>query len=157
MLFILFRLGNEQYALEAGQVIEVLPRLPLRAQAGTPGFVAGLFNFRGKIVPVLDLGTLTRGVPCPERLSTRIILIDYTLKSGARKVLGLIAESVTDTIKKEPAEFVAAGVEASEARYLGKIALGEGGMVQCVLPQHLLSDEVEKMLFENNSSGGGAT
>ena len=152
MLFILFRLGKERYALESAHVIEVIPRLPLRPQPGTPNFVAGLFNFRGEVVPVLDLGTLTLGAPCPEQLSTRIILINHTLKSGVRRVLGLIAEAVTDAVKKEPHEFVA--VAAGQAPHLGKIALDDGGMVQCILPEYLLPPEVERLLFEENPPGG---
>jgi len=156
MLFILFRLGKEQYALETVHVIEVIPRLPLRPQPGTPSYVAGLFNFHGTVVPVLDLGTLNQGTPCAERLSTRIILVDYTLRSGAKKELGFIAEAVTDTVEKEPSDFSAAGVVTGQTPYLGTIALDEGVMVQCVLPEHLLSAEVEQLLFGENPSGGSA-
>jgi chemotaxis-related protein WspB len=152
MLFILFRLGKERYALEAPHVIEVIPRLPLRSQPGTPDYVAGLLNFRGKVVPVLDLGTLTVGAPCLEQLSTRIILINYTLRTGIKRVLGLIAEAVTDAVRREPHEFVA--VAAGQAPHLGKIALDDGGMVQCVLPEHLLPPEIERLLFEENPTDG---
>ncbi len=155
MLFILFRLGKERYALDAGHVIEVIPRLPLRPQPGTPDFVAGLFNFRGKVVPVLDLGTLTVGVPCLEQLSTRIILVTYNARSGARRVLGLIAEAVTDAVKKEPHEFVA--VAAGQAPHLGKIALDDGGMVQRIQPEYLLPPEVERLLFEESPPDGNTT
>ncbi|MFA6561409.1 MAG: chemotaxis protein CheW [Verrucomicrobiia bacterium] len=156
MLFIFFRLGKEQYALEATRVIEVVPRLPLRPQPGTPDYVAGLFNYHGVVVPVLNLGTLTSGVPCQERLSTRIILVDRTLKDGAKKVLGLIAEAVTDAVEKEPSDFSAAGVVTGQAPYLGTIALDEGGMIQRVLPEHLLPVEVERLLFSENPSGESA-
>ncbi len=148
MLFILFRLGKERYALETAHVIEVIPRLPLRPQPGTPGFVAGLFNFHGQVVPVLDLGTLTLGVPCPEQLSTRIILIDYPLKSGAKRLLGLIAEAVTDAVKKEPNEFMPVGT--GQSPHLGKIAIDVDGMVQCILPEYLLPPTVERLLFEES-------
>ncbi len=154
MLFIVFRLGKERYALDAGHVIEVIPRLPLRPQPGTPDFVAGLFNFRGKVVPVLDLGMLTLGSPCPGQLSTRIILVNYNLRSGVKRVLGLIAESVTDAVKKEPHEFVA--VAAGQSPHLGKIALDDGGMVQCILPEYLLPPEVERLLFEEGPPDGSA-
>lgn len=154
MLFILFKLGKERYALESSHVIEIIPRLPLRPEPGTPDFVAGLFNFRGKIVPVLDLGALTVGTPCPSRLSTRIILIDYTLRSGVKRVLGLIAESVTDALKKESHEFVA--IAAGQSPHLGKIALDGGSMVQCILPEQLLTPEVERLLFEESPPGGSA-
>ena len=155
MLFILFRLGREQYALEAVHVIEIVPRLPLRPQPGAPDFVAGLLNFRGNPVPVLDLGTLTLGAPCADQLSTRIILIHYTLKSGRKRVLGLIAEAVTDAVKKEPDRFV--DVDSGQAAHLGKIALDERGMVQCILPEHLLPESLEAMLFGETTPRGSAT
>lgn len=157
MLFILFKLGKEQYALETAQVVEVVPRLPLRPQAGTPAYVAGLFNYHGTVVPVLDLGMLNCGTPCSERLSTRIILVNYTLKNGVRKILGLIAESVTDAVKKEACEFSAVGVVTEQTAYLGTIALDEGIMIQCVLPEHLLSAEVEPLLFSETPSSEGKT
>ncbi len=152
MLFILFRLGTERYALESAHVIEVIPRLPLRPQSGTPEFVAGLCNFRGSVVPVLDLAMLTLGTPCREQLSTRIILINHTLRSGTKRILGLIAEAVTDAVKREPGEFVA--VSTGQAPHLGKIALDDGGMVQCIVPEYLLPQEIEALLFEENPSVG---
>ena len=154
MLFIIFRLGEQRYALEAAHVIEIVPRLPLRPQPGMPAFVAGLLNFRGQVVPVLDLGMLTLGAPCPVQLSTRIILINHTLKSGVTRVLGLIAKAVTDAVKKEPTEFVTPGLAAALVPYLGKIALDEGGMVQCILPGYLLPAEVERLLFEESPPDG---
>jgi len=154
MLFVIFRLGPERYALEAARVIEVIPRLPLRPQPGAPDFVAGLLNFRGKAVPVLDLGVLTLGVPCAAQLSTRILLIQYILKDGAKRLLGLIAEEVTDAVKKEPDQFVS--VAAGQAPYLGKIALEEGGIVQCIVPERLLPQDVEHMLFDATPADGSA-
>jgi chemotaxis-related protein WspB len=153
MIFLIFRLGQEQYALEAARVVEVIPRLPLHPQRGAPKFMAGLLNFRGKIVPVLDLGILTADIPCVEQLSTRIILIQYVLKSGASKLLGLIAEAVTDAVKMELDRFIP--IAAGQAPYLGKIALGEGGgMVQCIVTENLLSRDVEQKMFEETPAGG---
>jgi chemotaxis-related protein WspB len=157
MLFIFFKLGKDQYAMEASRVIEVVPCLPLRPQPGAPGYVAGIFNYHGVVVPVVDLGTLASGVPCQERLSTRIMLVEHTLKDGAKKTLGLIAEAVTDAIEKEPSDFSAAGVATGQAPYLGHLALDDGGMVQRVLPEHLLPAGVERLLFSDNPSGGSAT
>lgn len=151
-IFLIFRLGQEQYALEAAHVVEVIPRLPLQPQPGAPRFVAGLLNFRGQIVPVLDLRILASDVPCVDQLSTRIILIQYMLKSGAGKLLGLIAESVTDAVKREPDQFMS--VVAGQAPYLGKITLDEGGMIQCIVPERLLPQDVEQLLFEESPHSG---
>jgi chemotaxis-related protein WspB len=151
-IFLIFRLGQEQYALEAARVIEVIPRLPLRPQPGAPRFVAGLLNFRGQVVPVLDLGILTADIPCVEQLSTRIILIQYRLKCGGQKLLGLIAEAVTDAVKRAPDQFMS--IAAGQAPYLGRITLDEGGMVQCIVPERLLPPDVEQLLFDEPPAVG---
>jgi chemotaxis-related protein WspB len=151
-IFLIFCLGQERYALEAARVIEVIPRLPLRPQPGAPRFVAGLLNFRGQVVPVLDLGILAADIPCVEQLSTRIILIQYRLKSGGQKLLGLIAEAVTDAVKRAQDQFMT--IAAGQAPYLGRIALDEGCMVQCVVPERLLPQDVEQLLFDEPPAVG---
>ena len=40
---------------------EVLPRLPLKPIAQAPHWVAGVFAYRGAVVPVIDLSALTFG------------------------------------------------------------------------------------------------
>ena len=75
MLFLLFQLGRERYALEAGQVAAVLPLLSIKEIPQAPPAVAGLCNYRGRPVPVIDLSELTLGRPAQSRLSTRIVLV----------------------------------------------------------------------------------
>jgi len=55
---LVFALGREHYALPANQVHEVRPLGLLTALPGTPAFLAGLINVRGRIVPVVDLRPL---------------------------------------------------------------------------------------------------
>src|SRR5437867_10415360 len=55
---LVFALGREQYALPADQVHEVRPLGLLTRLPGTPAFLAGLINVRGRIVPVVDLRPL---------------------------------------------------------------------------------------------------
>ncbi len=67
MLFILFQLGSDRYALPAGQVAEVLPLVALKALLGAPAGVAGLIDYRGTAVPVIDLSALALGRPAALR------------------------------------------------------------------------------------------
>ena len=46
MLFLLFHLGDEQFALDASAVVEVVPTVELRPVHGAPDYMAGLFDFR---------------------------------------------------------------------------------------------------------------
>jgi purine-binding chemotaxis protein CheW len=52
---LVFRLGGEQYAVPGWQVREVRPIGQLTPLPGTPPFVAGLVNVRGRVVTALDL------------------------------------------------------------------------------------------------------
>jgi purine-binding chemotaxis protein CheW len=52
---LVFQLGGEAYAVPGWQVREVRPIGQLTPLPGTPPFVAGLINVRGRVVTVLDL------------------------------------------------------------------------------------------------------
>lgn len=147
MLFITFKAGIIRYALEAHKVIEIVPLVILRACVGVPAYIAGLFNFRGAGVPVVDLLRLTGGAPCAAHLSTRIILTPYAAQDGRRRAVGLMAESVTETIEKEPSDFAESGLTTPGTPYLGKLAMGESEFIQQVVVEQLLPKELEGMLF----------
>lgn len=50
-----FRLAHERYAVETRYVDEVHPLRDLTPLPGTPAFVRGIVNLRGRILPVYDL------------------------------------------------------------------------------------------------------
>ena len=77
MLVLLFYLGDVTYTIKCDKVREIAPMVALKTMPHAPDFFAGLFNYRGMIVPVIDLCQLIQGRPCQIRLSTRIILVDY--------------------------------------------------------------------------------
>jgi chemotaxis-related protein WspB len=147
MLFLLFQLGKDRYALEASQVVEVLPLLNFKKIPRAPPGVAGAFNYRGAPVPVIDLSELTIGNPSRQRLSTRIVLVNYPLESGGRRILGLIAEHATETIHLEPTDFLSSGVTVDEATYLGPVAKDERGLIQRIEVKKLLTESVRGLLF----------
>src|SRR3954452_8069576 len=96
MLLVTFRADEGLFAIDAGRVVEIVPRVDLRAIPHAPASLAGLLNYRGRIVPVADLGLLLGTLPCRPRLSTRIILVDRAGDERGQAALGLIAESVSD-------------------------------------------------------------
>jgi purine-binding chemotaxis protein CheW len=50
-----FGLAHERYAIEAAYVREVRPLEDLTPLPGTPPFLAGIVNVRGRILPVIDI------------------------------------------------------------------------------------------------------
>ena len=152
MLFLLFRLGKDRYALPATQVAEVLPMLEVKRIPQAPPAVRGAFDFRGRPVPLVDLSQMATGVPAREQLSTRIVLVDYPDGSGGTRLLGLLAEQVTETLRRDPGDFRDSGVGIPEAPWLGPVASDEGGLVQRVEVAQLLLPEVRALLFPKEAA-----
>jgi chemotaxis-related protein WspB len=94
MLTLTFQVGSQQMALDIRQVREVVPRIRLERAPGSAAWLAGLFLYRGRVVPVIDLHQLVGAGECPPHLSTRIILVS---RPGAPEhLLGLLAAAVVD-------------------------------------------------------------
>lgn len=149
-LFLLFRIGSERYALRATEVAEVLPRLPLKPIARAPQWVAGVFAYRGAVVPVIDLSALTFGHPAEARTSTRLVLVNYRPDdSQPAQWLGLILEQATDTLRCNPEDFQPYGLDNREAPYLGPVREDAQGLVQWVRVNDLLDEAVRVLLFPN--------
>jgi chemotaxis-related protein WspB len=153
MLMLLFYVGNDLYALDSSQVVEVIPRVMLRKIHHAPDYVAGLFNYRGAIVPVIDLCHLIQGNPSRSHLSTRIIMVNYAGKDNAKHCLGLMAERVTETLDKPDTELVDSGLQMDNAPYLGEMIMDEKGMIQRIRLEHLLSDSQQLYLLPGKENG----
>jgi chemotaxis-related protein WspB len=147
MLFLLFQLGDVRYALEASRVIEVTPLLALEPLPQAPKGVAGVFNYRGRPVPAVDLCEWTLGRPARPLLSTRIIIVNYPDARGTCHLLGLVAERATELLRKDAGELRDAGLQIGQAPYLGPIFMDSRGAVQCLDERRLLSEPVCDLLF----------
>jgi chemotaxis-related protein WspB len=147
MLFLLFQLGDARYALEASRVVEVVPLLALKPLPQAPRGVAGIFNYRGRPVPAVDLAALTLGRPASEHFSTRIIIVNYPDERGTSHLLGLIAEQATETLRRDAKDFVDTGVKLDTAPYLGPILMDGNGAVQWIYEHRLLPEPVRQLLF----------
>ena len=149
MLFLLFELGQARYALDVEKVVEVLPFVLVKKIPHGPAEVAGVFSYRGLPVPAIDLSRLTLGQPAERRFSTRIILVHYPGARGEQHLLGLIAERVTETTRRDPADFVTSGITNERAPYLGPVATSPRGLVQWINVGRLLPASTQKLLFKD--------
>lgn len=147
MLFLLFQIANERYAVEAGRVVEVMPLVNLRRLPQSVNGLAGLFNYRGHPVPAVDLSQLVVGRPCAAHLSTRIVVVEYPESGGRKRLLGLIAERATEMLRTEPENFVETGLNGRIAPALGPIFMDSRGPVQWLRERRLLPENVEAVVF----------
>jgi chemotaxis-related protein WspB len=149
MLLLLFQVGPDRYGLEAGQIVEVVPLVILKNIPHAPKGVAGIFNYHGALVPVIDLSELAVGRPSALRHSTRLVLVNYPIDAEKQHVLGLIVEMATETIHLDLAAFNDVGVDVPEAPFLGPVAKDARGLIQKIEVKNLLPDDLRDRLFQS--------
>jgi len=147
MMLLLFTVGEDRFGLEARHIVEVVPYVALSRLVGTPECVTGLFNYRRDVVPVVDLSKMLAGTPARANLSTRIILVNYPVGKGRHRIVGLLAEHATETVKYSSSAFCGPGVGVKNANFVSGLIMDEKGMVQWVQPERLLPSEVCGALF----------
>ena len=147
-LFLVFQAGGQRFAVAAVEVSEVLPVLPLKPIARAPAWVAGVFAHRGQVVPVIDIGALAFDQPATPRTSTRLVLVHYRGQPDQPDaLLGLILEQATNTLRCNPVEFKAYGLDNPGARYLGPVREDAEGLLQWVGVQDLLDERARALLY----------
>lgn len=156
MLFVLFQLGKNRYALEARRVVEVVPLLALKPFPQAPRGVAGIFVYRGQPVPALDLCELTLGRPALEHLSTRILIVQHNKTGGESQLIGLIAERATGTLRRDENDFVEAGVKLAAAPFLGPVLMDAQGIIQLLDAQKLLDAGGPQLLLTHSAEASHA-
>jgi chemotaxis-related protein WspB len=154
MLVLPVRLHTDRYAIDSRRVVEIIPTVPLRAVPHAPPTIAGLLNYRSRIIPVLDLRQLIAGSPCPPALSTRIMVVECQI-AGHKRLLGLRAEHVTEAVRREPEDFGPSGLRVDSAPYLGGVAVDEHGMLQMLIIDELLHDPAVRDLVDTDRDGTG--
>ena len=153
---LLFYVGDDRYALDTRRVVEVVPTVTLKKLHSAPEYISGLFNYRGHLVPVIDLCQMLQGTAARAYLSTRIVLVNCqfpdtsdgngdTLRSPV--ILGLMAERVTETLDKPETELVSPGIKIDSTPYLGEMIADDRGMIQFVRVEHLLPESQKTYLL----------
>jgi chemotaxis-related protein WspB len=148
MLLLVFRVAGVDYAVEAGRVVEVIPRVELRSLPHGPDALAGLLRYRGQTVPVIDLGVLFGGAPCPERLSTRIILVDERLPARGQAHVGLLSEHVSDVRRVDDDQVMEQRALLGPNPYLGPIVATDSGLIPLLDVARLLAEPIRAALAE---------
>jgi chemotaxis-related protein WspB len=139
MLLILFHIGNNLYAIETNKLIEIVPMVMLRSIQSARNFVVGIFNYRGRIIPAVDLCYLMSGKPSQICYSTRIMIVQT---ASDTRPIGLIAERVSETLKVSIAQTETTEV-INDSSYLGKLLLTDQGMIQLIDWEALALDALE--------------
>jgi purine-binding chemotaxis protein CheW len=101
--YLSFNLESETFAMEIGQVREVLDYTSVTKVPQMPSFVRGVINLRGSVVPVVDLKRKFGMGLTESGLNTCIIIVDVEIEGGDA-VLGILADSVQEVFSLDRTE-----------------------------------------------------
>jgi chemotaxis-related protein WspB len=149
MLFLVFELDGDRYALETRQLIEVLPFVNLKRLSKAPPGIAGMFDYHGLPVPAVDLSEVFLGRAALRRVSTRMVIVNYPGDEDAPRPLGLITERATTTVRLDAAQFSETGVSHGDTPSLGPVARDAHGLIQWLTVSQLLPPAVRNVLFKH--------
>jgi purine-binding chemotaxis protein CheW len=134
---VVFRLGAERYAMKLEEVREVIMVGQITPVPRAPGFVEGVLNLRGEVMPVVDLRSRF-GLERAERTRlTRILICPI-----AGIYTGLVVDAVEEVrpvetrLFEEPPRLTAAAAN----RYIEKVTRTESGMIFLLQVHELLND-----------------
>ena len=147
MQYVKFNLDEFRYVLSISDVVEIIPFVRLTPLPNLPDYLAGLCNYRGFSVPVIDLCSLFLKRPCNKKLSTRIIVVEVMENNSDKRMVGLMVEKATEIIKVKEDSFMDAGVYGDDLPYLGPVVADSTGLVSRIQPNEIFSQIDSEILF----------
>lgn len=127
MLLLQLHAAGERYAMESNAVIEVLPAINLHQQADLAPPLAGVFNYRGAAIPVIDLTRALHNQAASIRMTTRIVVVEHD-----GEIFGILAEGVTELLRMDADAFAQSPRISTSTKCLKGIK-AEGNAIICRL------------------------
>jgi purine-binding chemotaxis protein CheW len=101
--YLTFCLAGEEYGIGILKVKEIIGMMAITSIPQTPGYVKGVINLRGKVIPVIDLRLKfgMESIGYTER--TCIIVVD--IRGDNQKIqMGIVVDSVSEVLNIKPGE-----------------------------------------------------
>ena len=96
--YLTFTLHRESYGIDVLQVREIIRLTDITAVPQMPGYVRGVINLRGKIIPVIDLRVRFGFPDIKNTDQTCIVVVQVQLPDGKNSQMGLIVDGVEEVI-----------------------------------------------------------
>lgn len=96
--FLAFSLDEEVFAIDVAQIREILDRTRLTRIPRMPGYMRGVINLRGAVVPVVDMRTKFDMGRVEETVDTCIIVAEVDLE-GEKAVIGAMVDAVQEVFE----------------------------------------------------------
>ena len=95
--YLTFALGNEEYGLEILKVREIIGFMDITAVPQMPGYVKGVINLRGQVIPVIELRAKF-GMPSAEVTEQTCIIVVEIMQQGRKFSTGIVVDHVSEVL-----------------------------------------------------------
>ena len=119
--YVVFKLDEEEFGIDIMNVKEIIPYQESMQVPNTPDFIEGIINYRGNVIPIINLKRRFKLGTQEITKDTRIIVI--TLEN---KETGFIVDEASQTLRLEenqidPAPDIISGVDRKYIIGVGKL------------------------------------
>ena len=95
--YMTFKLAKEEYGLEILKVRELIGLMDITRVPGTPPFIRGVINLRGKVIPVVDLRAKFGMASTEATDQTVIIVVQFASRVGDLTI-GILVDEVLEVL-----------------------------------------------------------
>lgn len=129
--YVTFRIGDQSFCIDIMSVREIRGWTPATILPRAPGYVRGVINLRGAVLPIIDLADRLGFSPTVPS-ARHVIIVAQT----GKQIVGLLVDAVSDIIvipadKVQPTPDV--GSDAARAFVLGVMAIEDRMVSQIAL------------------------
>jgi len=142
--YLTFKLANEEYGIGILKVKEIIGMMPVTSIPRTPGFVKGVINLRGKVIPVVDL-RLKFGMEEMAYTERTCIIVVEMMKEEANIVIGIVVDAVSEVLNikgEEIEETPSFGAKLNTDYILGMAKMEEGVKILLDIDRVLSADDI---------------
>ncbi len=145
--YLTFSLEDEEYGIGILKVKEIIGMMPITSVPRTPGYVKGVINLRGKVIPVIDLRSKfdMESIEYNERTCIIVVEID---SDSTTVLIGIVVDAVSEVlnIKEEEIEDTPTFGTKLNTNYILGMAKMEGGVkILLNIDRVLNNEELEQL------------
>lgn len=101
--YLVFHLSREEFGIRVLKVREIMGVQDITAVPQTPGYVKGVINLRGKVIPVVDL-RLKFWLPETEYTQRTCIIVVQVKGEGGVMPMGIVVDGVAEVLNLAPGD-----------------------------------------------------
>jgi len=101
--YLVFQLAREEFGVQVLKVREIMGLQEITAVPQTPGFVKGVINLRGKVIPVVDLRRKF-GLEDVEYTQRTCIIVVRVSQANGPMLMGAVVDGVSEVLNIQEAE-----------------------------------------------------